>query len=174
MPDDMVSGFDPYANFRFRLTWDGGHVAGISKVSGLTHATQVISQRAGGDLMPLRRPPGQSEYQAITLERGVTYDIAFEQWASKVWDFTATDDGQGGSLKDLRKDLGLELRNEAGQTVAAYTLRRCWPSEFAALPELDANGNAVAIQLLKLENEGWERVVPPGDELEKVVLPAVE
>lgn len=157
--------YDPYRNFRFRVKWEGKYVAGVSKVSALTRTTQVTRNRAGGDASTPRRMPGQSEYEAITLERGVTHDAAFEQWANKVWDYhdSSVDDQQGGigshdsSLKDFRKDIVLEVFNEAGQKVIAYTIYRCWPSEFVALPEMDGNGNAVAIQTLKLENEGWER-----------------
>ena len=157
--------YDPYRNFRFRLKWDNRYVAGVSKCSPLVRTTQVISHRAGGDPATPRRIPGQSEYEAITLERGVTHDVAFEQWANKVWDYanTTRDDQQGAtgnqdvSLKDFRKDIILEVCNEAGQKVIAYTIYRCWPSEFRAVPEMDGNGNAVAIQSLKLENEGWER-----------------
>ena len=157
--------YDPYRNYRFRLKWDGKYVAGVSKVSPLTRSTQVVTHRAGGDPTTPRRMPGQSEFAAITLERGVTHDVAFEQWANKVWDYhnSTTDDQQGGagnqvvSLKDFRKDIILEMYNEAGQKVLAFNIYRCWPSEFVAMPELDANGNAVAIQSLKLENEGWER-----------------
>jgi phage tail-like protein len=61
------------------------------------------------------------------------------------------------SLQYFRKDLILEFYNEAGQLAIAYKIFRCWVSEFQALPDLDANANAVAIQHLKLENEGWER-----------------
>lgn len=158
--------YDPYRTYRFRLKWDGGkYCAGISKVSALTRTTQVVTHRAGGDPTTPRRMPGQSEYQAITLERGVTHDPTFEQWANKVWDYTnfTKDDQVGGtsnqvvSLLDFRKDIILEVYNEAGQKVIAYNIYRCWPSEFTAVPELDANANAVAIQTLKLENEGWER-----------------
>lgn len=157
--------YDPYRDFRFRLKWDNNYVAGVSKCSALVRTPQVISHRAGGDPTTPRRMPGQSEYAAITLERGVTYDVAFEQWANKIWDYenTTRDDQQGGtdhqdvSLKDFRKDIILEVYNEAGQKVIAYTIYRCWPSEFTALPEMDGLGNAVAIQSLKLENEGWER-----------------
>lgn len=165
---------DPYRQFKFRLVWDGRCVAGVSKVSALTRTTQVVTHRAGGDPTAPRRMPGQSEYEAITLERGVTHDAAFVTWADKVWDYhnTAADDGAGGdagfaavSLTDFRKDVVLEVYNEAGQKVMAYNVYRCWPSEFVALPELDGNGGAVAIQSLKLENEGWERdgsvSVPP-------------
>ncbi|MEI6417689.1 MAG: phage tail protein [Sphingomonadales bacterium] len=157
--------YDPYRNYKFRVKWDGRYVAGISKVSPLTRTTEVITHRSGDDPSTPRRMPGQSEYQAITLQRGVTHDLAFEQWANKVWDYHnfTLDDQQGGSgnqdvsLKDFRKDIILEIYNEAGQKVLAYNIYRCWPSEFTALPELDANGNVVAIESLKLENEGWER-----------------
>lgn len=156
---------DPYGRFRFRVMWEGRCVAGVSKVSALTRTTQVVTHRAGGDPTAPRRMPGQSEYEAITLERGVTHDVAFVAWADKVWDYhnSRIDDQPGGaghadvSLKDFRKDVVLEVYNEAGEKMMAYNVYRCWPSEFVALPELDGNGGAVAIQSLKLENEGWER-----------------
>src|SRR5437899_333819 len=152
------SRFDPYKNFKFRVKWDGRYVAGVSKVSALKRTTQVVTHREGGDPSSSRKSPGRTEYEAITLERGVTHDPEFEQWASKVWNF-----GAGGgaevSLKDFRKDIILELYNEAGQKVIAYKIYRCWVSEFQSLPDLDANANAVAIQHIKLENEGWERDV---------------
>lgn len=152
--------YDPYKNFRFKVKWDGNYVAGISKVSGLVRTTQVVSHRDGADPSTPRKSPGQSEYQAITLERGVTHDEAFEQWANKVWDYTnslANPAEQIVSLKDFRKDIIIELYNEAGQKVIAYNVFRCWVSEFNAMPELDGSGNAIAIQSIKLENEGWER-----------------
>lgn len=150
--------FDPYKNFKFRLKWDGKYVAGISKVSPLKRTTEVVTHRAGGDPSSSRKSPGRSEYEALTLERGVTHDPEFEQWANKVWNFGAGA-GVEVSLKDFRKDLILEMFNEAGQVVLGYKVFRCWVSEFQALPELDANANAIAIQSLKLENEGWERDV---------------
>jgi phage tail-like protein len=148
--------FDPYKNFIFRVKWDGKYVAGISKVSGLKRSTEVVKHREGGDPSTSRKSPGRTEYDAITLERGVTHDVAFEQWANKVWDYGA---GLGAevSLKDFRKDLIIEFYNEAGQLAIAYKVYRCWVSEYQALPDLDANANAVAIQHIKLENEGWER-----------------
>jgi phage tail-like protein len=149
--------FDPYKNFKFRLkTEDGDYVAGISKVSALKRSTEVVKHREGGDPSSSRKSPGQTEDAAITLERGDTHDIAFEQWANKVWNY-GSGLGLEVSLKDFRKNLILEVYNEAGQLAIAYRLYRCWPSEFQALPELDAGANAVAIQTLKLENEGWER-----------------
>lgn len=150
--------YDPYKNFKFRVMWDGKYVAGISKVSGLTRTTQVVTYREGGDPSIARKSPGQTEYTAITLERGVTHDPEFENWANKVWDFANRGQlGQEVSLQDFRKDIIVELYNEAGQKVMAYNIYRCWVSEFTALPDLDASANAVAIQTLKLENEGWER-----------------
>jgi phage tail-like protein len=148
--------FDPYKNFKFRLRWDGRYVAGVSKVSALKRTTEVVAHRHGGDPSSSRKSPGRSEFEALTLERGVTHDVDFEQWANKVWNFGS---GLGGetSLADFRKDIVLEVYNEAGQLAIAYKVFRCWVSEFQAVPELDANANAVAIQTLKLENEGWER-----------------
>jgi phage tail-like protein len=150
--------YDPYKNFKFRVMWDGKYVAGISKVGGLTRTTQVVTYREGGDPSIVRKSPGQTDYSAITLERGVTHDPEFENWANKVWDFTNRGQlGQELSLQDFRKDIIIELYNEAGQKVTAYNIYRCWVSEFTALPDLDASANAVAIQTLKLENEGWVR-----------------
>ena len=158
MPQFSVNAqrFDPYKNFKFRVKWDGKYVAGISKVSMLKRTTEVVKHREGGDPSSSRKSPGRTEYEAITLERGVTHDVEFETWANKVWNYGA---GLGVevSLKDFRKDLILEVYNEAGQLAIAYKVYRCWVSEFQSLPDLDANANAVAIQHIKLENEGWER-----------------
>jgi phage tail-like protein len=148
--------FDPYKNFKFRVKWDGRYVAGISKVSALSRTTEPIEHREGGDPSSVRKSPGQSKYEAITLERGVTHDLEFERWANKVWNF-GSGLGSEVSLRDFRKDIILEVYNEAGQLVLAYRIYRCWVSEYQALPEMDASGNAVAIQTIKLENEGWER-----------------
>jgi phage tail-like protein len=148
--------FDPYKNFKFRVKWDGRYVAGVSKVGALKRTTEVVAHRNGGDPSSSRKSPGRSEYDAVMLERGVTHDVEFEQWANKVWNF-GSGLGAETSLKDFRKDVTLEVYNEAGQLAIAYKIFRCWVSEYQSTPELDANANAVAIQTLKLENEGWER-----------------
>ena len=150
--------FDPYKNFKFRVKWDGRYVAGVSKVSALKRTTEVVKHREGGDPSSSRKSPGRTEYEAITLERGVTHDLEFERWANKVWSLGA---GLGSevSLRDFRKDIIIEMYNEAGQVVLAYKVYRCWVSEYQSLPDLDANANAVAIQHLKLEHEGFERDV---------------
>ena len=157
--------FDPYKNFKFRVKWDNKYVAGISKVGALKRMTEVVKHREGGDPSSSRKSPGRTEYEAIMLERGVTHDKEFEQWANKVWNF-GSGLGAESSLKDFRKDLILEVYNEAGQVAIAYKIFRCWVSEFQALPDLDANANAIAIQSIKIENEGWERdieVVEPAE-----------
>jgi len=148
--------FDPYMNFNFRVKWDGQYVAGISKVSGLKRTTEVVKHREGGDPSTSRKSPGRTEFDAITLERGVTHDVAFEQWAAKVWQLGAGP-GSEVSLQDFRKNVIIDFFNEAGQKVISYFVYRAWVSEYQALPDLDANANAVAIQHIKLENEGWER-----------------
>jgi phage tail-like protein len=157
--------YDPYKNFKFRVKWDGRYVAGISKVSALKRSTDMIEHREGGDPSSSRKSPARTKFDAITLDRGVTHDTEFEKWANKVWNFGS---GLGAevSLKDFRKDLIIEVYNEAGQLAIAYKVYRCWVSEYQALPDLDANAGAIAIQHIKLENEGWERdvdVVEPSE-----------
>jgi phage tail-like protein len=158
MPQFSVNAqrFDPYKNFKFRVKWDGRYVAGVHKMGALKRTTEVVKHRDGGDPSTSRKSPGRTEYDAIMLERGVTHDTEFEKWANKVWRVGA---GLGAevSLKDFRKDVLIEIYNEAGQLALTYKVYRCWVSEFQALPEFDANANAVAIQHIKLENEGWER-----------------
>ena len=150
-----ASRFDPYKNFKFRVKWDGKEVAGVSKVGALKRTTEVVKHREGGDPSSSRKSPGRTEYEAITLERGVTHDAEFANWANKVWNY-GSGLGKETSLKDFRKNILIEVYNESGQLALRYKVYRCWVSEFQALPDLDANANAVAIQTLKLENEGWE------------------
>ena len=155
---------DPYKNFKFRVKWDGRYVAGVSKVSALKRTTEVVRHRDGGNESSSRKSPGRTEYEAITLERGITHDLEFERWANKVWDYSnaqaaADQRVQEVSLKDFRKDIAIDVYNEAGQKVISYQVFRCWVSEYQSLSDLDANANAVAIQHIKLENEGWLRDV---------------
>jgi phage tail-like protein len=146
--------FDPYKNFKFRLKMDNRYVAGVSKIGALKRTTEVVKHREGADPSSSRKSPGKTEYEAITIERGVTHDKDFEAWATKVWSL-GTLPGAEVSLKDFRKDITIEVFNEAGQLVLAYNVFRCWVSEYQALPDLDANANAVALEHVKIENEGW-------------------
>jgi phage tail-like protein len=150
--------FDPYKNFKFRLKWDGKYVAGLSKMTGLKRTTEVVKHREGGDPSSSRKSPGRTEYDALTLERGVTHDLEFEAWAMKVWNYGQAL-GTESSLADFRKDVIVEIYNEAGQLAISYQVFRCWVSEYQALPDFDANANAIAIQHIKIENEGWQRDV---------------
>ena len=158
MPEFTVNPtrFDPYKQYKFRIKWDGKYVPGITKISGLTRRTEVVLHRQGGDPSAARKSPGQTAYEPIVLTRGRTHDEAYEEWVGKVWRFGS---GLGGevSLKDFRKDLVIELYNEAGQLVMAFNVYRCWPSEYTALSELDANNSAVAYEAITLQHEGWER-----------------
>lgn len=158
--------FDPYKNFKFRIYFVDGDtskpVAGVSKVSALKRTTEMVEHREGGDPSTSRKSPGRTKYEAITLERGVTHDQDFEKWANKVWSYSnslaeADKRTKEMSLNDFRKNIIINVHNEAGQKVISYKVYRCWVSEFQALPDLDANANAIAIETIKLENEGWER-----------------
>jgi phage tail-like protein len=146
--------FDPYKAFNFRVRWDGQYVAGVSKVSALTRTTEPVVHRDGADPSHERKSPGLTKFEPVTLERGVTHDPAFEAWANLVHSLDSPI-----SLRNFRKDVIIDIFNEAGQLALSYQLFRCWPSEFHAVPELNAGTAAVAIQMLKLENEGWERDV---------------
>lgn len=149
-----TSRLDPYRNFKFRIKWDGEVVAGVSKVSALKRTTEVVSHREGGDVSTPRHSPGSSKFEPITLERGVTFDPAFEAWANLVY---TTDGDAAVSLANFRKDLLIELLNLQGTVVKRFKVFRCWVSEYTALPELDANANAIAFETLVLQNEGYER-----------------
>ena len=151
-----INRFDPYKNFKFVVKFGNRVVAGISKVGGLKKTTEVVKHREGADPSTSRKSPGRTEFEAITLDRGLTHDMEFHDWAGKVWTFGASL-GSEVSLANFRKDIYLEFYNEAGQLAIAYKIYRCWVSEYQALPDLDANANAVAIEHIKLENEGFER-----------------
>jgi phage tail-like protein len=171
MPQFQGTRVDPYKNFKFRVKFEGSstYVAGVSKISPLKRSTEVVRHRAGGDNSLTGKSPGRTDYDAITMERGVTHDIDFEQWANKVWDYRnaqAANADQEVSLADFRKNLTIDLFNEAGQKVISYQVFGCWVSEYVAWADLDANANAVLIQHIKVENYGWVRdltVVQPTD-----------
>jgi phage tail-like protein len=149
-----ASRFDPYKNFKFRILWDNQTVLGVSKVSSLKRTTEVVKHRDGGDNSTDHKSPGRTSYDAITLERGLTHDPEFEAWANKVHPYS------GDTAMDLagyKKNLTLEMMNEKGHVVYRYFLYNCWVSEYTAIPELNANANAVAIESLKIELEGWDR-----------------
>jgi len=150
------SVYDPYANFKFQIKWDRKCVAGFSRVGALKLAKDLVEHRRRGDPSTARKSPVQMKFEPITLERGVTHDTEFEKWANEVWSYGA-DLGSESSLNDFRKDIIIEVYNEAGQKVIAYNVYRCWVSKFNAFPEINASENAVAIETMTIQNEGWER-----------------
>lgn len=152
--------FDPYKNYKFRVKWDGKYVAGVSKISGLRRFTEPVIHRDGGESNSFHVSPSTWKYEPITLERGVTHDVEFEKWANLAHNM----DGDAAmSLKNFRKDIVIELLNEQGSVALRYKVYRCWVSCYGALPELDANANAVAIETIVLQNEGWERDTEVGE-----------
>ena len=143
---------DPYANFRFKVQWDGRDVAGVSKVSGLVRTTDVVEYREGGEATTSRKELGVTKFEAITLERGLTNDTSFEAWADEVFKV-----GTGAGQTKFRKDVIIELLDDAEHTIVRYNVLQCWPSEYVAIDGLDANSDGIIIERLRLENEGWER-----------------
>lgn len=148
--------YDPYKNFKFLVKFGSSPqpVAAVSKVSALKRSTEPVVHREGGDPSVSRVSPSHWKFEPITLERGVTHDPEFEAWANLAF---STDGDALMSLVDFRKTLTIQMLNEQGQPVLAYLVHRCWVSEYQALPELDSNGNAIAIEMMVLQNEGWER-----------------
>lgn len=151
-----TSRFDPYKNFKFRIKWDGRYVAGVSKISALKRSTEPVTHREGGDPSTARVSPSVWKFEPIHLERGLTHDPEFENWANLIY---TTNGDATISLKNFRKDLIIDFLDEQGVVAKSYKVYRCWVSEYQALPELDANSHAVAIEHLILQNEGWERDV---------------
>ena len=146
-----TSGSYAYENFKFRVQWDGQPVAGVSKVSALKRTTDVVEHRQGGDPSSSRKEPGLTHYSAITLGRGLTSDHAFEQWANLVSKLNGTPN------PNFRKDIAIELLDDAGNVLLTYKVYKCWVSEYTALPDLDSDTDSVAFESITLENEGWER-----------------
>jgi phage tail-like protein len=147
---------DPYKNFKFLVFFEGRQdpVAAVSKISALKRTTEVVSHRDGGDQSTPRHSPGASKFEAITMERGITHDRDFEEWANLVY---STEGDAAVSLKNYKRNLMIKVYNLQGVVVRAYKVYRCWVSEYTALPEVDANANAVMMESCVLQNEGWER-----------------
>jgi phage tail-like protein len=152
------SRFDPYLGYRFKIKIDGQYVAAVNKCSALKRTTEVTAWYEGGDSSGPHQIPGKTKYDPITLEAGVTQDATFENWANKVNNFQGD---AAMSLATFRKDITIEVCNQQGAKVLAYNVFRAWVSEYQALPQLDAGGNAVMITTIKLENEGWVREPVP-------------
>ena len=150
----QTNRFDPYRNFRFRVKWDGQYVAGMTKMGALKRTTEMVEFREAGENIVSRKLPGKSSYQAVSLEAGITYDTAFEDWANLVNDFASH---SITNLGEFRKNITLDVFNEAGVKALSYNLYRAWVSEYQALPDLDSSANAVAITTIKLEYEWFER-----------------
>ena len=171
MPQFTVNAHrsSPYKAYRFQIKWDGRIVAGVSKIGALERTTEVIPWRTGNDDPAPQKLPGRTHYAPVTLERGVTHDVAFERWANLIYAY-GRGEGDQMSLANYRKDIVLNLMNEAGQLVISYRLYRCWVSEYTALPTLDGNAGGVAIESMTLETDGWERdtdvVEPPEPSLD--------
>jgi phage tail-like protein len=147
---------EPCRNYTFRVKWDGRYIPAITRVLGLTRTTEVVENRDGSDPSINRKSAGLTRFEAITLERGLTGDTSFEEWANLVWN-PEIELGSEASVREFRKNILIELYEDSGQLVRTYIVRRAWPSEYQALSTLDAGENGVVIERMRLESEGWER-----------------
>ncbi len=150
-----VHRHDPYRTFKFQILMDGQPVAGLSKMGALKKTTEVVDHRVGGDPSHVRKLPGGTKYEEITLEQGLTHDPVFEEWANQV---NNIDGDAAVSLLGFRRDLVLNVLNLQGQVAFSYQILRAWVSAFQALPDFDANSmNTIGIQTITIQNEGWKR-----------------
>ncbi len=161
---------DPYKTYKFRVLWDKKTVMGVHKVSPLKRTTNVVPHRSGGENSTDHKSPGRTTYDAVTLERGITHDPEFEAWANKIHPYPGD---VAMDLVNYKKELALEVMNEKGHVVLRYFLHDCWVSDFTAVPALDANANAVAIESIKIELSGWERDPDTKEPDEASPVPAV-
>lgn len=146
---------DPYRTFKFQVLIDGQAVAGLRKMGALKKTTEAVDWRTGGDPTHVRKLPGGTKYEPITLEQGLTHDPVFELWANLV---NNIDGDAAMSLTNFRKDIVINVMNLQGEVAISYKVYRAWVSEYQALPEFDAGTtNTVGIQTIKLEHEGWDR-----------------
>lgn len=160
--------YDPYKNYKFRIIMDGKPVLGVSKVGALKRTTDVVKHRSGGENSVDHKSPGRTTYDGLSLERGITHDREFEGWANKVHPYSGD---AGMDLVDYKKDLTLEVMNEKGHVAFRYFLYDCWVSEYTSVPDLDANANAVAIESIKIEMEGWDRDIDTKEPKESDPVP---
>ena len=172
MPTGFVKNahrVDPYKTYKFRVVWDGKPVLGISKCGPLKRTTTVVSHRSGGENGSDHKSPGRTQYDAVTLERGITHDLEFEKWAHLVHPYAGD---VAMDLVNYKKELTLEVMNEKGHVALRYFLHGCWVSDFTAVPQLDGSANAVAIESMKIEMDGWERDVDTQEPDEASPVPA--
>jgi phage tail-like protein len=145
---------DPYQTFKFRVKWENHYIPGILRVSPLRRVTEPVVHRSGGDPSHSHIAPGITTFEPIVIERGLTHDTSFEQWANLVFNLQGD---ASMSLKNFRKDIVIELLNHQGKVVMAYHVYRCWVAEYQALSALEAAAPCLAIERLVLQHEGWER-----------------
>jgi len=147
--------YDPYRTFMFQVVIDGKPVAGLKKMSVLKKSTEAVKWRSAGDPAHERVMPGGTSYEPVTFEQGLTHDPMFENWANLVNNIQGN---AAMSLVNYRKDIVINVLNLQGTVAMSYKLYRAWVSEFQALPEFDAGTmNAVGIQTITVQHEGWER-----------------
>jgi phage tail-like protein len=148
-PTELVN---PFLTYNFRVKWDGRYVAAVTSVSGLTRRTAA---------------PGQTDYEPVRLQRGITTDTAFQNWANLVW-YEPNTPQPGGEIwwANVRKPMQIELCDQAGIVAVRYNLYQCWPSEYTALPNLNSEENVVTLASMTIQHEGWDRDMsvnyPPG------------
>jgi phage tail-like protein len=136
---------DPYRNFSFLIEIDGITQAGFSDCTGFGASTDPIEYREGGENRTVRKLPGMTKYNNITLKWGITDSRELYDWYRDV---------VNGKIE--RKNGSIILLDLQGQEVLRWNFFNGWPSKWDG-PDFTAKGNDVAIETLEIANEGTER-----------------
>jgi len=158
----MSSPSDPGRNFRFRVKWNDRYAAGFADASPLPVDLKSPRRRESGGPPPAIGPEGQGTPFFINLDRGLAFDLSFEQWISMVRCYGPAT-GKGSLLVEYKRPLTIEMSDEDGKVVRTYHLSRCWVTEYTAFPKPDALSTEIAIEHLRLGFDAWKQD-PPGDD----------
>jgi phage tail-like protein len=137
---------DPFNNYSFLVEIDGITRAAFQEVTGFDSTIDVIEHREGNNPTTPRKLAGMTKYSNIQLKWGITDDVELYQWHRQA---------VLGNLE--RKNGSIVLLDRAGEEVARWNFLRAWPTKYDG-PDLNAEGNDVAIEMLELAHEGVERV----------------
>jgi phage tail-like protein len=134
---------DPFKSMNFVVEIDGIPAAQFSEVSGIEADVAVIDYRPGNDkVLGARKLPGEAKFSNVVLKRGMTSDLSLWNWMRE------TLEGQVS-----RRSISVILLNDAADEVMRFNFKDGWPVKWSG-PELNGDGNGVAIETLEIAHEG--------------------
>lgn len=154
---------DVYRGFKFSVTIDGFKRASFQKVTGLKSAIEVVEYREGNMPDRMEKLPGMMSFDAVTLERGISFDDDFNEWIQEVTSVvgnatdpvtrSTTKNDQGSGEATYRRDVFIALHDKKGEVVKEYELLGAWCSEYT-IGDFDATSQDVVISSLVIQHHG--------------------